>query len=122
MWLDGSNGVLRLDGDGRLWWKSYLADEREHVYDRGLDTTFGGGACGALRKHVLDALDQKSPFENSAPDYLRNLLVQEAVYASHTSGRRVELSGFVPSATSPNLSLPSSAGSRSSLAPSTFVS
>lgn len=98
MWLEGSKGVLRLDGEARLWWKPHHADECEHVYDRGPDQTFGGGACGALQKHVLDALDHHLPFENAAGEYLRNLLVQEAVYASHASGKRVVLSTFSPAA------------------------
>ena len=96
MWLEGSKGVLRLDGEARLWWKPHHANEYEHLYDCGSSETFGGGACGALQKHVLDALDQDLPFENTASKYLQNLLVQEAVYASHASGRRVVMSGFVP--------------------------
>lgn len=39
MWLEGSAGVLRLDGD-----------ERAHAYDAG-PATFGGGCCGALERH-----------------------------------------------------------------------
>jgi hypothetical protein len=34
--------------------------------------------------------------ENTARDYLVNLRVQEAVYRSAASGRRIELDGFDP--------------------------
>ena len=50
MWLEGSAGVLRLDGDARLWWKPHHGDERAHAYDAG-PATFGGGCCGALERH-----------------------------------------------------------------------
>jgi D-apiose dehydrogenase len=96
MWLEGSKGVMRLDGDARLWWKPHQAKESEHIYNRGPDNTFGGGACGALQKHVLDALKNHQSIENTAHDYLRNLLIQEAVYASHASGQRIVLDTFSP--------------------------
>jgi predicted dehydrogenase len=96
MWLEGSRGVMRLDGEARLWWAPHHGTEAEHNYDRGPATGFGGGACGALQRHVIAALTEQRPCENTAQDYLRNILIQEAVYASHASGQRVELANFVP--------------------------
>ena len=95
MWLEGSAGVLRLDGDARLWWKPHHGDEHEHVYDRGPET-FGGGCCGALQRHVVAHLLHGSPVENTARDYLANLRVQEAAYDSHATGRRIALPGYDP--------------------------
>jgi predicted dehydrogenase len=96
MWLEGSGGVLRLDGDARLWWKPHGGEEREHVYDRGREDTFGGGACEHLQRHVVRHLLAGAPLENSGRDYLANLKVQEAVYRSAAEGRRIALGGFVP--------------------------
>jgi predicted dehydrogenase len=98
MWLEGSAGVLRLDGDARLWWKPHHGPEAEHAYDPGPADTFGGGACEKLQRHVLNHLAHGAPLENAAHDYLANLRVQEAAYVSHREGRRVALSGFVPPA------------------------
>lgn len=98
MWLEGSRGVLRLDGEGRLWWKPHRGAEQEHAYDRGREDTFGGGACEALQAHVVAHLRQGAPLENSARAYLANLKIQEAVYRSHVDGLRVELKGFDPKA------------------------
>jgi D-apiose dehydrogenase len=94
MWLEGSAGVLRLDGDARLWWKPHHGDEALHAYDSGGTKTFGGGACGRLQAHVVHALAEKSPIENTARDYLQNLRIQEAVYASNDSGRRIAMADF----------------------------
>jgi predicted dehydrogenase len=96
MWLEGSAGVLRLDGDARLWWKPHQQPEAEHRYERGPDDSFGGGACEALQRHVVRHLREGAALENSGAEYLRNLLVQEAVYASHAQGRRIALEGFRP--------------------------
>jgi predicted dehydrogenase len=96
MWLEGSGGVLRLDGDARLWWKPHGGEERQHAYDRGREDTFGGGACEHLQRHVVRHLLEGAPLENSGRDYLANLRVQEAVYASAAQGRRIALDSFVP--------------------------
>jgi predicted dehydrogenase len=103
MWLEGSAGVLRLDGEARLWWKPHHGDERPHVYDSG-PATFGGGCCGALQRHVVAHLRTGTPVENTARPYLDNLRVQEAAYASHTTGRRIALAGYDPPATAPAFS------------------
>ena len=96
MWLEGSAGVLRLDGEGRLWWKPHHGAEVEHRYDAGPTDTFSGGACEHLQRHVVRALRERTPLENTARDYLVNLRVQEAVYRSHAEGRRITLDDFDP--------------------------
>jgi D-apiose dehydrogenase len=95
-WLEGSSGVLRLDGDARLWWKPHQQPEAEHPYDRGRVDTFGGGACDALQAHVVRHLREGAPLENGGADYLANMLIMEAVYASHAAGRRIEIASFAP--------------------------
>lgn len=94
MWLEGERGALRLDGDARLWWKPHRQDEREHAYRVG-DGAFGG-AVTALQSHVLSHLQNGTPLENRCDDYLTNIRVQDAVYASHDAGRRIDLAHFDP--------------------------
>jgi predicted dehydrogenase len=89
-WIEGEAGVLRLDGDARLWWKPHHGDEAEHSYERGGDSAFGG-ACTALQAHVLAHLHSGAPLENQARDYLVNLQVQAAIYHSHDIGARVSM-------------------------------
>jgi predicted dehydrogenase len=95
-WLEGEAGVLRLDGDARLWWKPHQQPETEHAYDRGRDDTFGGGACDLLQAHVARHLREGAPLENAAEAYLPNMRILEAAYASHAAGRRIEIAGFEP--------------------------
>jgi predicted dehydrogenase len=70
MWLEGAAGVLRLDGEARLWWKPHHEPEVEHRYDRGPEASFGGGACQALQAHVVSHLLGQSAIENSGREYL----------------------------------------------------
>ena len=93
MWLEGEAGVLRLDGDARLWFKPHGGEESEHPYDRGGTGAFGG-ACTALQSHVLRHLNTGAALENAAQDYLPNLAVQAAIYQSHTGGHRVVMADF----------------------------
>jgi D-apiose dehydrogenase len=96
IWLEGSAGVLRLDGDARLWWKPHRGPHREHIYERGDLFAFGGGACRALQQHVLDCFIAGTKPENTAREYLINLRIQEAIYESHESKRRIEMQHYVP--------------------------
>ncbi len=96
MWLEGEHGVMRLDGEARLWWLPHGGKENPHAYDDGAGRGAFGGASTALQAHVLAHLRQGTPLENGARDYLANLHVQAAVYQSHASGRRVPMAGFDP--------------------------
>ncbi len=95
MWLEGAAGLLRLDGDARLWWKPHHGTEFEHRYEHRQPGAFGG-ACTALQAHVLRHLQDGTPLENSAASYLANLHVQAAIYHSHALGQRVLMSQFQP--------------------------
>ncbi len=93
MWLEGANGVLRLDGMARLWWKPHHGPEAEHVYNKGPDT-FAGGAVRNLNEHVARFLRGAGAAENLGRDYLQNIRIQEAAYRSHATGLRIELNDF----------------------------
>lgn len=100
MWLEGERGVMRLDGNARMWWKPHNSSESEHVYPKGTEGPFGG-ACTALQGHVLAHLQLGAPLENDARNYLEVLRVQEAIYLSHASGKRVSLATFKTPALAP---------------------
>jgi D-apiose dehydrogenase len=98
MWLEGERGCLRLDGDGSLWWKAHGETEVAHAYDSGSadPNDFGGGACTALQASALNALFNGDRAENAAAEYLVNIRIQEAIYQSHVTGQRIEMSSFSP--------------------------
>ena len=90
MWLEGSAGVLRLDGCARLWWKPQGGKEALHPYSWP-DTGFSGDSVHALQAHVISHLRDGACLENSAREYLRNIEIEEAVYRSAKENRHVPL-------------------------------
>ncbi len=90
MWVEGSGGVLRLDGQGRLWLKPHGQAEAEHRY-HWRDVGFAGDAVHATQAHVLAHLRDGAPLHNSGHEYLRNLVIEEAIYRSAAEGRWVKL-------------------------------
>jgi len=93
MLLEGAEAVLRLDGDGRLLLRRRgRNDEAALAYDwrnRG----FGGDCVYRLQRHVVDHIAGRGPIMNTARDYLRNLVVENAVYESDRRGRRLTIPG-----------------------------
>ena len=90
MWLEGSAGVLRLDGYARLFFKPHGEPEREHPYvweNRG----FAGDCVHAFQSHVVSHLASGSALENTGTEYLRNLEIEEAIYRSHEQGRWIQV-------------------------------
>ena len=95
MWLEGANGVLRLDGDGRLFWKPHHGDERRHLYgypEFGAQPGgFGGDCVFATNMAALSALRSGVEPVNTGRAYLRNMEIIEAIYRSSEEGRRLEV-------------------------------
>jgi D-apiose dehydrogenase len=96
MWIEGELGTMQLDGMGVLTFRSHLGTDTPIPYVAVQDDGFGNGACSRLQAHVVAHLLYGTPVENTAQNYLRNLCIQEAVYASHLSGQRIEMSTFIP--------------------------
>jgi D-apiose dehydrogenase len=96
MWVEGELGMMQLDGMGALSFRPHLGADTPLPYAIGQENSFGNGACGQLQAHVVAHLLHGTPIENTAQNYLQNLRIQEAVYASHLSGRRIEMSSFIP--------------------------
>jgi predicted dehydrogenase len=88
--VEGTGGVIRLDGFGRLFVRPRGGEEREHAYsweDRG----YGGDCVYRQSRHVVDHLLTGAPLVNSGRDYLRNLDIEEAIYRSAGEGRFISL-------------------------------
>ncbi len=85
--IEGSAATLRLDGDARLWLRHFgTNDESEHAYDWH-DHLFGGDCVYACNRHIFEAWRQGHDAETEATAYIRNQIIQEAVYESAESGQ-----------------------------------
>jgi D-apiose dehydrogenase len=77
--IEGSNGTLRLDGDGKLYRRTLGEDVEEHQYSPSR-SGFAGDSVYATLCHFVERLNEGAPFETEGRDYLRTLAVQEAAY------------------------------------------
>lgn len=79
--VEGNGGTLRLYPTGRLTVQPLGEKEQEHVYHHSREG-FAGDCVLATQQHFIDAMRNDAPFETSGTDYIRNVVVQEAVYRS----------------------------------------
>ena len=91
MLLEGSKATIRLDGEGRIFVRPHGSnDERAHDYGW-TNTGFAGDSVYRLQAHVLAHLAAHGPLHNNARDYLTNLRIVDAIYASSKEGRRIDV-------------------------------
>ena len=89
MLIEGSEATLRLDGYGRLFLREHGENAEAPVKFDIPNIGFAGDSVRALQAHVIEHMVRKSPVENRGLEYLRNLVVEEAIYRSHADGRYV---------------------------------
>ena len=88
MWLEGGNGVLRLNGDGELFWKPHGEPERPHKYTW-QDRSFAGDCVYATNRAAVEAWAAGRDASNEGRDYLRNAELVDAIYRSNDQGARI---------------------------------
>ena len=93
MVVEGEGGALSLDGDGKLWFRAFGAQQVQPVpMTAPVDNDqFGGGCVAALIDHVVMAATTGAPFENTARQYLDVIRICEAAYQSNEQQCRVSL-------------------------------
>lgn len=89
MWIEGSRGTLRLDGDGRLWLRGFGARNEVEQAIAWRDHLFGGDCVYLCTRHILESWKAGTAPETEATAYLRNQIVEEAIYESAETGRYV---------------------------------
>lgn len=88
MFVEGSAGTLRLDGDGQLYLRAFGSNHEEPVSYPWENRGFAGDSVLRLQRHVVNHLRNGTPVANRARDYLENLRIEEAVYRSSRQGTR----------------------------------
>lgn len=89
--VEAEAGVLSLDGDARLRFRSHGSNDAELMPYAWEDIDFGGDCVHRFQRHVVEARLAGARPETAAADYIANLKVEEAIYDSHHGGRRILL-------------------------------
>lgn len=91
--MEGTEGTIELRGDGSLWSRAFGTCAQECVLPADTSATFGGDCVHALQSHVVAALRDGTPVENTARAYLEVIRIEEAIYASAAAGCKIDLAG-----------------------------
>lgn len=89
--VEGTEGTLELKGDGSVHLRRFGARETREILPASAHRGFGGDCVSALQSHVVRALLEGAPLENTARDYLPVIAQEAAIYASSEARRWVEL-------------------------------
>jgi predicted dehydrogenase len=86
--VEGTGGSLTLTGDGTVWLRAF-DDQRSEMRLAPTDWPgFGGNCVHHLQQHVVSGILDGTPLENTGPDYLKVIEIEQAIYASAESGTR----------------------------------
>jgi len=87
--IEGTEGVLTLYGEGSVERRGFGKQERQQILPPSTHDGFGGDC--ALQSHVISGLLNGTPLENTAPDYLDVIRIEETIYRSAAEGRKITL-------------------------------
>lgn len=91
MEIEGEGGRLRLDGEGRLYFRGFGSNHENEIEFSYEDRDFGGGCVEALHRHVVAHLLEGEPLENQVGDYLDIVALEEATYRSAREGYAIAI-------------------------------
>lgn len=89
MIIEGSAGTLSLDGDANIALRPHGDNRTEYVPYMWDNIDFGGDCVYRLQRHVIDSLLGRGPLMNTGREYLRNLVIEQAVYRAATENRTI---------------------------------
>lgn len=91
MMIEGSAGTLALDGNANITMRPHGQNQAEQRYYQWNDIDFGGDCVYRLQRHVIDSLTNNGPLMNTGREYLRNLIVEQAVYRAADENRTIRV-------------------------------
>lgn len=91
--LEGNNGTIALAGNGEVTFRRFATQLDEIILTAKNWNGFAGDCVHALQAHVVSSIIGDSPVENTAAEYLSVLEIEEAIYRSARTGKKVPLNG-----------------------------
>ncbi len=89
--IEGDEGSLELKGDGSVVHRGFQSPSGHEILPPSTWDGFGGDCVHALQSHVVAGILDGTPLENLAPDYLKVIEIENAIYLSAHEGRKVRL-------------------------------
>lgn len=87
MWIEGTKGCLRLDGEARIWHREFQQIEEKQIDYAWQDIGFGGDCVYLTTEHICQHFINGTKLENNGFEYLKNIKIEDAVYKSSKDKR-----------------------------------
>ena len=87
MLIEGSNGSLRLNGDGELYKRKFGSNREVKISYRWDNKGFAGDCVFKCQRHILQHYLHGKGLHNSSNDYLQNLKIESYIYKSNSMGK-----------------------------------
>ena len=91
MLIEGSNGTLRLNGDGELFKRNFGSNKEFKISYKWQKKGFAGDSVFKCQSHILRHYLDDTNLYNSANDYLQNLKIEDYIYKSNLTGRLLKI-------------------------------
>lgn len=89
--VEGTRGTLTLYGDGSVTHRVFGSNEEITYLPPDRFDGFGGDCVHHLQAHVIAGLRHGAPLENTAQEYLKVRMIEDAIYASAQTGSKIGL-------------------------------
>jgi predicted dehydrogenase len=89
--FEGNDGSLNLQGDGSVHLRKFGMTGSTQILATDTTGIFGGDCTHLLQAHVIDALLHGGTFENLAEDYLTVMKIEDAIYTSSDTQKKIAL-------------------------------
>lgn len=87
----GTQAELRLDGEAKLWLRRFGKQTRSEITFDWNDQNFGGDCVFETIQHIVQHFCSDTPLENQGFEYMKNILIENAIYTSSEEGRKMDL-------------------------------
>ena len=92
MIIEGSDGTLRLNGDGELFKRKFCSNKELQIKYKWEKKGFAGDSVFKCQQHIIDHFLNGKILYNSGNDYLENLKIEEHLYESNSVGKFLKIS------------------------------
>ena len=91
MLIEGSNGSLRLNGDGEIFKRKFACNKELKINYKWDNKGFAGDSVYKCQSHIINHYIKGKTLFNSAIDYLENLKIEKYIYKSDRMGKTLKI-------------------------------
>ena len=91
MVIEGSDGTLRLNGNGELFKRKFGSNKEFKINYKWDNKGFAGDSVYKCQRHIIKHYLKGTKLHNSANDYLENLKIENYIYESNSVGKILKI-------------------------------